>query len=133
MPGRRGESTKARGRCSCVDGSPASGSVRVAARRGEGAGVAGGRDRLVSLAGEVRSRLTTIGVTLEARPFAPHMTLARVKDGTGLRPGSLLNGLTDIVLGRMTVDAITLFQSRLSPSGSSYRLIATSPLSGDAR
>ena len=97
------------------------------------AGVTGGRDRLVSLAGEVRSRLTAIGVTLEARPFAPHMTLARVKDGTGLRPGSLFNGLTDIVLGRMTVAAITLFQSRLSPSGSSYHLMATSPMSGDAR
>ena len=97
------------------------------------AGVTDGQDRLVSVAGEVRSRLTAIGVTLEARPFSPHMTLARVKDAAGLRPGSLLNGLTGIVLGRMTVDAITLFQSRLSSSGSSYHVIATSPLSGDAR
>jgi 2'-5' RNA ligase len=97
------------------------------------AGVTDGRDRLVSVAGEVRSRLTAIGVTPEARPFAPHMTLARVKDPAGLRPGSLLNGLTDIVLGRMTVDAITLFHSRLSSSGSSYHVVATSPLRGDAR
>jgi 2'-5' RNA ligase len=97
------------------------------------AGVTDGRDRLVSIAGEVRSRLTAIGVTLEARPFSPHMTLARVKDAAGLRPGSLLDGLTGIVLGRMTVDAITLFQSRLSSSGSSYHVVATSPLRGDAR
>ena len=96
-------------------------------------GVADGRDRLVAVAGEVRSRLAAIGVELEARPFSPHMTLARVKDAAGLRPGSLLDGVTDVGLGRMTVDAITLFQSRLSPSGSSYHVVATSPLSRDAR
>lgn len=97
------------------------------------AGVTDGRDWLVSVANEVRSRLTAIGLTLEARPFAPHMTLARVKDAAGLRPGSLLDGLTGVVLGRMTVDAITLFQSRLSSSGSSYHVVATSPLRGDTR
>lgn len=96
-------------------------------------GVTDGRDRLVFVAGEVRSRLTAVGVTLEARPFAPHMTLARVKDAGGLRPESLLDGVTGIVLGRMTVVAITLFQSRLSSSGSSYHVVATSPLRGDAR
>jgi 2'-5' RNA ligase len=92
-------------------------------------GVGEGRDRLMTVAGEVRSRLTAIGIELEARPFSPHMTLARVKDGMGLRPGSLLHGLADVVLGRMTVDAITLFQSRLSPAGSSYHAIAASLLS----
>ena len=54
------------------------------------AGVADGRDRLVRLAAEVRSRLKANGVELEARPFSPHMTLTRVKDAAGLRPGSLL-------------------------------------------
>jgi RNA 2',3'-cyclic 3'-phosphodiesterase len=92
-------------------------------------GVGEGRDRLVAVAGAVRSQLTGVGVELEARPFSPHMTLARVKDAAGLQPDALLHGLADVVLGRMMVDAITLFQSRLSPSGSSYHPIATSPLS----
>jgi 2'-5' RNA ligase len=95
------------------------------------AGVTEGGERLAAAAGEARSRLTAAGVTLETRPFSPHMTLARVKDAAGLRPGSLLAELEGAALGTMTVDAITLFQSRLSPSGSSYHVMATSQLRRD--
>jgi 2'-5' RNA ligase len=91
-------------------------------------GVGEGRDWLISVAGEVHKRLTEAGVMLEARPFSPHVTVARVKEPTGLRSSVLLDGLTDVVVGRMTVDAITLFQSRLSPSSPSYHVMARSPL-----
>jgi 2'-5' RNA ligase len=60
------------------------------------------------------------------------MTVARVKEPAGLRPAVLLEGLTDVAIGRMAVDAITLFQSHLSPSGSSYQVMAWSPLCGTA-
>lgn len=95
-------------------------------------GVHEGRESLISLAGDVRARLDAVGVALEPRPFSPHLTVARVKEPTGLRPSSLLEGLTDVAIGRMTVDAITLFQSRLSPSGASYHVLARCPLSGTA-
>jgi 2'-5' RNA ligase len=95
------------------------------------AGVTDGGARLIEVAGEARSRLTAAGLTPETRPFSPHVTLARVKDAAGLRPGSLLAELEGAVLGRMRVAAITLFQSRLSPSGSSYQVIAMSPLRRD--
>ena len=91
-------------------------------------GVGEGRDSLISVAGEVQTRLTAAGVALEARPFSPHVTVARVKEPAGLRPSVLLQGLTDVVVGRMTVDAITLFQSRLSPSSPGYHVMARSPL-----
>jgi len=95
------------------------------------AGVGDGRDSLMAVAGEVRSRLAAAGVPSDARPFTPHMTLARVKEPAGLRPTLLLQGLTDGVIGRMAVDAITLFQSRLSPASPSYHEMARCPLRGE--
>jgi len=93
-------------------------------------GIHEGRESLMAVAGDVRTRLGEAGVALETRPFSPHMTVARVKEPAGLRPAALLEGLADAAIGRMTVDAITLFQSRLSPSGPSYHVLAQSPLSG---
>ena len=95
-------------------------------------GVHEGRESLMAVAGDVRTRLEAAGVLLETRPFSPHMTVARVKEPAGLRPAALLEGLADGPIGGMTVDAITLFQSRLSPSGPSYHVITRSLLSGTA-
>ena len=92
-------------------------------------GIHDGRESLMAVAGEVWTRLGEAGVAVDTRPFSPHMTVARVKEPAGLRPATLLEGLADAAIGRMTVDAITLFQSRLSPSGPSYHVLARSPLS----
>ena len=54
------------------------------------------------------------------RPYSPHLTLARVREAAGLRSASLLDGLEDRSLGTTRIDAITLFQSRLSPKGPTY-------------
>ena len=91
-------------------------------------GVREGREALSAVAADVRTRLDAAGVALETRPFSPHMTVARVKEPAGLRRAVLLEGLADEAIGRMTVDAITLFQSRLSPSGPSYHVLGRSPL-----
>jgi 2'-5' RNA ligase len=84
------------------------------------AGIAGGRDRLVALANIVSQRLEGVGMAREERPFDPHLTLARVRAAGGVRSQALLEGLSNTVLGTTPVDAITLFESRLSPQGPQY-------------
>ena len=77
--------------------------------------LAGGR----SLERAVSQRLETL-VPAEDRPYAPHLTLARVKEPAGLSRAALFQGLTSRQFGRVHVDAITLFESRLSPKGPTY-------------
>ena len=91
------------------------------------AGVADGKDRLLALEGEVSARLAPLGLAEEARPYSPHLTLARVREAGGLRTVRLLEGLTAHPVGATRVDAITLFQSRLSPKGPTYAPLMHTP------
>ena len=84
------------------------------------AGIAGGRESLVSIERAVSARLTGAGILPEARPFNPHLTLARVRDAAGLRSAALIGDVRDVTIGTTRVDAITLFESRLSPKGPTY-------------
>jgi 2'-5' RNA ligase len=68
----------------------------------------------------VSARLADLGVAPDDREFTPHLTLARVREAAGLRTSALLAGFDQVPLGAGTVDAITLFQSRLSPHGPTY-------------
>ncbi len=83
-------------------------------------GIGQGADDLITAEREISSRLTTLAVPPEGRPYSPHLTLARVREATGLRSASLFEGFEDQPLGTTRIDAITLFQSRLSPKGSTY-------------
>ena len=83
-------------------------------------GIEQGRDDLIAVEREVSSRLTAFAIPREGRPYSPHLTLARVREAAGLRSASLLEGLQDRSLGTTRIDAITLFQSRLSPKGPTY-------------
>ena len=84
------------------------------------AGLRDGRDRLLALEREITARLSTIGIPAEDRPYSPHLTLGRVRDPAGLRSAALLDGLQSHPFGETPIDAITLFESRLSPKGPSY-------------
>jgi RNA 2',3'-cyclic 3'-phosphodiesterase len=94
------------------------------------AGLGRGRDHLLTLERMVSVRLAQAGVPQEDRPYNPHLTLARVRDAAGLRPAPLVENLHDVALGTTSVDAITLFESRLSPKGPAYVALARTPLSG---
>ena len=107
---------------------PPNGSPRVV-----WAGLGRGRDQLVALEATVSARLADAGVPREERPYKPHLTLARVRDAAGLRPAPLVGNLREVALGTTSVDAITLFESRLSPKGPAYVALARTPLSGAER
>jgi 2'-5' RNA ligase len=83
------------------------------------AGLTEGRDGLLEVERVVSQRLQTL-VPAEERPYAPHLTLARVKEPVGLSRAALFEGMTARQFGRVHVDAITLFESRLSPKGATH-------------
>jgi 2'-5' RNA ligase len=96
------------------------------------AGVDEGREALMRLAGEVANRLRGVGIAIEERPHQPHVTLARVRDAAGVRTSALLAGREQVTLGTTVVGAITLFESRLSPAGSTYTAMARMALNGSS-
>ena len=92
------------------------------------AGLTAGRDQLLTVERSVSERLAHAGVPREERPYRPHLTLARVREAAGLRSAPLVDALRDVSLGTTSVDAITLFESRLSPTGPTYVPLARTPL-----
>jgi RNA 2',3'-cyclic 3'-phosphodiesterase len=72
----------------------------------------------------LEARLTQLGYTSEARPFTPHLTLARLK--RVLRRGEFLANLRahrEAMLGQLDVDHIELVESQLHPSGARYSTV----------
>ena len=92
------------------------------------AGIGSGRAQVLDVEGHVSSRLSRIGIAPEARTFSPHLTLARVRVPAGLRTRALFEGLADHRFGVSTISAITLFESLLSPNGSTYRAVQRTEL-----
>ena len=95
-------------------------------------GIGAGVEELISLAADVARELRQRAFALEDRPFSPHVTLARVRPDT-TSPGSrtiatAIETLTVPEL-RLTVDRITVVESRLSPGGPQYTARAVVPLS----
>jgi RNA 2',3'-cyclic 3'-phosphodiesterase len=102
---------------------PASGRPRVI-----WAGTREGGDQLAVIEREVSARLATLGIPPEEREYSPHLTLARVREGTSLRARDVLEGAPEGPIGTSRIDAITLFQSRLSPKGPTYVRLQRTPL-----
>ncbi|MGH7168255.1 MAG: RNA 2',3'-cyclic phosphodiesterase [Nitrospiraceae bacterium] len=101
-------------------------------------GVSGQHDQLNSLArlaAEVDSGLDTLGFPREARPFSPHLTLARIKErsrevGQALTGSGLMTQRES--LGSLRVDAVALIRSDLKPSGAVYTRLWEIPLKASA-
>ena len=78
--------------------------------------VTDGADRLTEVHHALGARITNAGLTIERRPFMPHLTIARVRDRDQRRARSLGGHLRDLRVGPVgwRVDHVTLFQSDLS-------------------
>jgi 2'-5' RNA ligase len=86
-------------------------------------------DELANLAGDTENALAPLGIAREQRPYAPHLTLARIKT-VGKQPALLqaVAKLPSLDFGRFTADRFFLYHSRTSPSGSVYTKLAEFPL-----
>ena len=83
-------------------------------------------EHLTSLAADLDERTDRLGIKKEGRPFHPHVTIGRVKEGAGA--GELLEPLASRSFGESLVGEVTLFESRVSSSGSAYRPVFRVPL-----
>jgi 2'-5' RNA ligase len=81
-----------------------------------------GRDEMVAVHRELGRRLRAAAFAPEDRPFAPHLTLARVRDGAQHRARQVARRLTGIPIARVRwrVDHVTLYHSDLSGPAPRY-------------
>jgi RNA 2',3'-cyclic 3'-phosphodiesterase len=91
-------------------------------------GVGEGAKGLLDVSREVDARLAGLGLPEEERGFHAHLTLGRVKRPVGSRLPDAIAAAGAANAGRCLVDHVTLFESRLAPSGATYCVIATSRL-----
>ena len=88
-------------------------------------------DALSRLQAAVDDGAVKLGFPKESRAFAPHLTLARVRDR---RPGGPLERVLaesrDRVVGGWTAGSVSLIKSDLRPSGAVYTTLVEVPLGG---
>ena len=94
-------------------------------------GLSAGLDGLQALHDEFNRRLSPLGFAPEDRPFKAHLTLARIKDAPrdAARAARDILGSLDVPQARSRIDHATVFQSSLSPKGSTYRPLLHIPFS----
>jgi 2'-5' RNA ligase len=84
---------------------------------------------LAALAASVERELAALGIPPENRPFRAHVTLGRVRSATRLgRLATAIEAAADTRFGAWTPTELTLYQSRLRPSGAVHEPLAHLPL-----
>ena len=87
-------------------------------------GLGGARDGLLGLQGSLEREMENLGYGWERRPFYPHLTLGRTREGMPAsqrkRAGDHLASVSLEIIEDLPVKEITLIQSILTPSGSIY-------------
>ncbi len=90
-----------------------------------------GAEPLARIAGALDRALEPLGYAMERRPWAAHLTLARVKGGHGLeRARSLLETQRTASFGNVRVDEVRLKKSVLTPQGPVYSTVEAVRLPG---
>jgi 2'-5' RNA ligase len=92
-------------------------------------GIESADDGLTRLAADVESWLCDLGFSKETRPFHPHLTLGRVKQGAA----DVLEGLEDVDFGQCSISEVVLYQSVLRREGAEYTPLSCVPLTGPTR
>lgn len=90
------------------------------------AGVKIGADEVVAIAREIDLRLSRRGYERDGKPFRPHLTLARLKSRTNLKPLIDVFQQYDTISGaRMMVKQVRIVQSQLRRGGAVYTPLET--------
>ena len=86
------------------------------------------QEPLKTLHKKVDQALARIGVVLEERAYLPHITLARLKRGSGPVRG-LIEDRGGLTSPPFRVDSFALYESKLTPEGAVYSQVETYALS----
>ncbi len=91
-------------------------------------GLRGDTDSLVRLQQRLEENLARLGFAPEPRPFTPHLTLARVREGVspgaGREFGQAITGASLDMEYAIEVSAISLMRSQLTRQGAIYSRIS---------
>ena len=79
--------------------------------------------RVTAIHGEIEQACESLGFLREAKPFSPHLTLARIKTrerhiGVALATSGVLD--QPLSVGSLVVKSVVLVKSKLKPTGSVY-------------
>ncbi|MBN1591680.1 MAG: RNA 2',3'-cyclic phosphodiesterase [Candidatus Coatesbacteria bacterium] len=87
-------------------------------------GIKDGREQLVKLANDISDSMEAIGFKKEAKPFRPHITLARIKY-LGSKPEfkTAVGEISNTKISPMAAKYIFLMRSQLNPKGAIYTVI----------
>ena len=91
-------------------------------------GVSAGEAEVIDIQRVVAERVRGVGVELEARPFHPHLTLARWRSSRQSDRRRLDGVDTREAVARITASAVALVHSRLSSTGPAYTALCEAPL-----
>lgn len=88
-------------------------------------------ERLQALSRTVEEVCRAAGLAAEVRPFSPHLTLARIKEGERqvgqvLAESGVLN--QSLTCGLLEIKAVVMMKSQLRPTGSVYTPLWECPL-----
>jgi 2'-5' RNA ligase len=87
-------------------------------------GANGQVDVAAQLAEKIDAACVALGFAPEERPFAPHLTLGRVKRDASIPERQLIGAMIDATqvetLGELKADHVSVMKSELRPSGSVY-------------
>jgi len=91
-------------------------------------GVGGELDKLSTLQQNIDCALAALGFAREERPFVPHLTVARVREGASAsergRFGEIVGSAVFEGRYRVEVEAIKLMRSQLTPAGAIYTCLS---------
>ena len=87
-------------------------------------GTGKGEENLLELQEDIEKSLALAGWPEEAREFAGHLTLCRIrKPAAGIKLAQVSEDYKDFKLGTMLADSVSVYQSELKPSGPIYTLL----------
>jgi len=91
-------------------------------------GIGGEADKLVALQQRIDAALVPLGFAREARPFTPHLTLARLRERSSPQDrrnfGELVVKTPLEVNYKVDVNSVNLMKSQLLPGGAVYSRLA---------
>ena len=83
-------------------------------------------DDLLQLQKDLEQQLDLAGWPREARKFAGHLTLCRVRNSrAGVKLARLTEEYRDFGLGTILADAVSVYQSQLTPKGPIYTVLGS--------
>jgi 2'-5' RNA ligase len=91
-------------------------------------GVSRGESELKSLQQRMVDRAREQRITLESRPFSPHLTVGRWKDSRSSDRQRYVTDVPSAEIARVRISRATLYRSQLSSTGPTYTALAHATL-----